>query len=88
MMPQTEIRLSPRQAQICGYLTRGASDKQIAACLGISEDTVGFHLRKLFRKFETHSRTALAVKFATLHERAAIGGPSRVATLTYDRIAS
>ncbi len=65
------IALSPRQTEVCTLLCEGAGDKEIANRLGISEDTVGFHLRRLFAKFGTHSRTVLAVRFALLHERAA-----------------
>lgn len=84
----TEIRLTPRQRQVCEQLTRGCSDKQISAILGISESTVDFHLRKLFVKFQTHSRSVVAVAYAarkrSLCESVAIGGGSRVATLEHD----
>lgn len=52
-------RLSPRQAQIVELVARGLGDKQIAAELGISEETVDCHLRAAFQRHGVHTRGAL-----------------------------
>lgn len=54
--------LSPRQGQIASLVARGLTDKEIAAELGISEETVATHLKRLFRRLAVHSRAALVSK--------------------------
>jgi len=49
--------LSPREIDVLGQLARGASNKQIAAALAISEHTVKFHLTSIFAKLGVSSRT-------------------------------
>lgn len=56
-------KLSPRQARIVELVARGLGDKQIAFELGISEETVAFHLRSAFRRYECHSRAALVASY-------------------------
>ena len=56
--------LPPRQAQILGLLAKGLADKEIAAALDISEETVAYHLRVMFDHHEVHSRAGLLGIFA------------------------
>lgn len=42
-------KFSPRQIEIIGLIANGASDKEIAATLGISIATVRTHLQRLYR---------------------------------------
>jgi DNA-binding NarL/FixJ family response regulator len=51
--------LTPRQQQILDLLKRHLSNKQIASELAISENTVKFHIGKLFSKCSTRNRHAL-----------------------------
>lgn len=51
--------LSIRQAEIMRYVTRGATSKEIAFSLGISESTVKNHLAAMYRKFGAASRLEL-----------------------------
>lgn len=44
-------------------IASGLSDKQIAACLGLSPRTVRTHLERLFRNHALHSRTAAVAKW-------------------------
>lgn len=60
--------LSTRQTEIVTYVARGLPDKQIASVLGISEETVAFHLRSAFRRLGVHSRSALVYQCATMSE--------------------
>ena len=54
------ITLTPRQTEIAGIIaSNGASNKQIAKVLGISESAVKFHLRKIFKKYNVVNRSQL-----------------------------
>jgi DNA-binding NarL/FixJ family response regulator len=49
--------LTPREREILALLADGLSNKQIAARLGISTNTVKTHLELLFDKLDASSRT-------------------------------
>ena len=53
--------LSARECQVAALVARGASNKGIAAILGISRHTVGSHLKNIFTKLEIHNRTGLTL---------------------------
>lgn len=55
------VQLSEREAQILGCLVEGASNKQIARGLGITEATVKVHIKGLLRKLRVNNRTQAAV---------------------------
>jgi len=57
----TELRLSSRQAQILERVSRGMSDREIAADLGCSYRTVRTHLERVYAANGIHSRAAAAV---------------------------
>tara|TARA_R110002020_G_scaffold14731_38_gene52482 strand:+ start:455 stop:1720 length:1266 start_codon:yes stop_codon:yes gene_type:complete len=50
-------RLGPREVQILELMTQGLRNRGIAARLGISENTVKFHVSKVFRKLGVTSRS-------------------------------
>lgn len=50
--------LTQRQHQVLNLLTRGASNKEIARQLSLTESTVKVHMGGLFRALGVHSRTA------------------------------
>ena len=54
--------LTDREHEILGLLARGLANKQIAAELGISENTVKFHVSSIYGKFGVTNRTE-AVRF-------------------------
>jgi DNA-binding NarL/FixJ family response regulator len=56
-------RLTPRQEEVLGLLARGFVTKEIADQLGISFDTVRFHLKKIYAKLHVRSRTEAVVKY-------------------------
>ena len=58
--------LSPREREIVGCLTRGASNKEIARELAIAESTVKIHVQAILRKLGLQSRVQAAV-FAVEH---------------------
>ena len=53
-------RLTDRELQILACLARGASNKQIARDLGITDTTVKVHLRMIFKKLGVSNRTQAA----------------------------
>jgi two-component system NarL family response regulator len=53
--------LSPRELQVLQLLTRGRSNKEMAASLFVSEDTVKAHLKTLFSKLKVKDRTEAAI---------------------------
>jgi len=53
--------LSPREREILAYLARGASNKEIARDLDVSESTVKIHVQHILRKLELTSRVQAAV---------------------------
>lgn len=50
-------RLGPRELEILELMTQGLRNRGIAARLGISENTVKFHVSKVFRKLGVTSRS-------------------------------
>ena len=51
--------VSRQEHRVLSYVAEGYNNKQIGRALGLSESTVKFHLRNLFRKLKVSSRTAL-----------------------------
>jgi len=54
--PSALPHLTPRQGEVLRLLEQGRSNKQIAAELHVSADTVKNHLRRLFRALGVNSR--------------------------------
>lgn len=55
--------LTPRQEEILQLLARGYVTKEIANELGISFDTVRFHLKDIYAKLHVRSRTEAVLKY-------------------------
>jgi DNA-binding CsgD family transcriptional regulator len=55
------VELSSREKDCLRWLVQGKSSWDIGAFLGISENTVAFHVKKAMRKLKTTSRTAAVV---------------------------
>ncbi len=53
-------RLSIRERQVAGLVAAGLTNRQIAAQLAITDNTVETHLRRIFAKLEVSSRAAVA----------------------------
>ncbi|MER8861894.1 LuxR family transcriptional regulator [Mesorhizobium sp. M0757] len=58
--------LSEREKECILWTARGKSSWEIGVILGISTNTVNFHIKKLKQKLDTPSRTAAAIKAAKL----------------------
>ncbi len=59
----TFATLTERELDVLQEVARGLSNKQIAAGLHISEETVKVHVRNLLRKLQVRSRVAATVLF-------------------------
>jgi DNA-binding NarL/FixJ family response regulator len=57
-------KLSPRQAQIVRLISRGKTDKEIAADLKVSVATVKTHLRVVFVRLRVRTRAQAVFRFS------------------------
>ncbi len=55
-------RLTDREIEVLRLVTQGLRNKEIAARLGISENTAKFHLKNIVEKLHAQSRTELAAR--------------------------
>ena len=51
--------LSPKEREVVGLLASNMSNKQIALAMGVSDETVKWHFKNLFRKLNAGSRSHL-----------------------------
>lgn len=61
-MTHTDYRLTPQQTQVLALLVQGHHKKTAADAMGISINTVSFHLKNLYARLEVHSKTEAVVK--------------------------
>jgi LuxR family maltose regulon positive regulatory protein len=70
-IPGTDETLTPREVEVLHLITGGASNKEIAAQLVISEWTVKSHVTKILAKLNASSRTQAAARARELGLRTA-----------------
>ena len=58
----TESPLSPRETEVLSELCKGSSYRAIAGELHVSEDTVHFHIKNIYRKLQVHSKAEAVAK--------------------------
>jgi DNA-binding NarL/FixJ family response regulator len=58
----TESPLSPRETDVLAQLCKGQSYRMIGETLFISEDTVHFHIKNIYKKLSVHSKSAAVAK--------------------------
>jgi DNA-binding NarL/FixJ family response regulator len=59
---EVEARLTRRESQVLGCLLRGASEKEVASDLAISQHTVHSHVKSIYKAHRVSSRAALLVR--------------------------
>jgi DNA-binding NarL/FixJ family response regulator len=57
--PTDAERLTPQELQIAQFIADGLTNRDIAGRLFLSPKTVEFHLTRIYRKLEIHSRAEL-----------------------------
>ena len=65
--PETVKSLTERERQILGCMAQGASNREMANLLNMSESTVKAHLQRIMRRFDFSSRVQAAVFAAERH---------------------
>ena len=64
-----DLGLSPQQREVAVGLAKGSSNQELATALGISANTVAYHVKQLFLRLDTHDRqqmvTTVLAKGAT-----------------------
>jgi DNA-binding NarL/FixJ family response regulator len=58
--------LTDREESVLALIAQGKSNAQVSVTLGLSENTIKFHVRNLFSKLGVTNRTEAAAKF---HQR-------------------
>ena len=56
-------RLTPREEEVLGYLSKGFANKEIAVKMSVSYETLRDHLRNIYEKLHVHSRTEAVARF-------------------------
>lgn len=62
MHPQAEVRITRRERQVLLLLAQGHQNPEIADKLHVSDHSVEWHLRNIYRKLSVTNRTAAVVK--------------------------
>ena len=69
--------MTERETDVLRLVTEGLRNKEIAARLGISENTVKFHLRNILEKLHAQSRAEVAARAVREGLVAVRGAPGR-----------
>ena len=57
------VKLSPRESDVLALVAKGMTNPEIAHQLGVSDNTVRFHMRNIFEKLGVNNRTEAAAWF-------------------------
>lgn len=60
--PQDPVRLTPREREVLLHIAEGAANDKIGVMLSISDNSVEWHLKNIYRKLQVSNRTAAVVK--------------------------
>lgn len=60
------VFLTPKEYEVLTWAARGKSNNDIGDILGISDSTVNFHLRQIYKKLQVHDRVVACTKAITL----------------------
>jgi DNA-binding CsgD family transcriptional regulator len=62
--PAAREQLTPQELQIARLVAEGKTNRDVAATLFVTPKTVEFHLTRVYRKLEIHSRSELVRRMA------------------------
>ncbi len=60
--PKNGYELTPHEIRVLKLLVEGQNYKTAAVELGVSVNTVSFHVRRVYRKLEVHSKSEAVAK--------------------------
>lgn len=60
--PYNPVHLTTREREVLMYIAEGTENQKIGAMLSISDNSVEWHLKNIYRKLEVRNRTAAVVK--------------------------
>ncbi|MCX6878666.1 MAG: response regulator transcription factor [Verrucomicrobia bacterium] len=60
--------LSRRENEVLQSLSKGSSNKEIAEALGVTVETVRWHLKQIYEKLHVSGRTQAALKFMSMQD--------------------
>jgi LuxR family transcriptional regulator len=66
LMPESEIRLTPRERTVLGWTAEGKTSREISDILGVSERVVNFHVLNAMKKLNAANKIAATVRAALL----------------------
>ena len=81
-LPDHSLPLSPRERQIADMVSKGLTNRQIAALSYVSENTVKQHLKHIFSKMNVSARAELVQAVWATNRGGANGDPARERTTT------
>ena len=56
-----DLGLSPQQREIAVGLARGATNRELAQAMGVTANTVAYHVKQLFHRLDAHDRQQMVV---------------------------
>lgn len=59
---EPEVKFTAREIQVINYIASGKTSAEVADILSISENTVGFHMKRILSKLDCHTRTQAVVE--------------------------
>ena len=71
--PTAPEKLTPQELQIALQVAEGRTNRDVAAALFLSPKTVEFHLTRVYRKLDIHSRAELVRLFSSERAAATLG---------------
>ncbi len=73
--PTAPEQLTPRELQIARLVAAGKTNRDVAATLFVTPKTVEFHLTRVYRKLEIHSRSELVRRMAGYETEVDLAAP-------------
>ena len=64
-LPKPTVHLSTREEEVLILLSKGYSNKEIASQLSISAETIGSHLKHIYKKMHVRSRAEAVAHYIT-----------------------